>query len=37
MQVDFEDFHRETLDAIAYVRRQTPQAKAPSSSSRAHA
>jgi AhpD family alkylhydroperoxidase len=37
MQVDYEDFHRETLDAIAYVRRQTPQAKAPSSSARAHA
>ena len=37
MQVDFEDFQRETLDAIAHVRRQTPQAKAASSSSRAHA
>ncbi len=37
MQINYEDFHRETLDAIAYVRRQTPQAKATSSSSRAHA
>lgn len=37
MQVDFEDFQRETLDAIAHVRGQTPQAKAASSSSGAHA
>ena len=37
MQVDYEDFRRETLDAIAHVRRQPSQAKAASSSSRAHA
>jgi AhpD family alkylhydroperoxidase len=37
MQIDYEAFRRETLDAIAYVRRQMPQAKSASSSSRAHA
>jgi AhpD family alkylhydroperoxidase len=37
MQIDYEVFRRETLDAIAYVRRQMPQAKSTSSSSRAHA
>lgn len=37
MQIDYEAFRRETLDAIAYVRRQMPQAKSTSSSSRAHA
>jgi AhpD family alkylhydroperoxidase len=37
MQIDYDAFRQETLDAIAYVRRQTPQAKASSSSSRAHA
>jgi AhpD family alkylhydroperoxidase len=37
MEIDYEVFRRETLDAIAYVRRQMPQAKSTSSSSRAHA
>jgi AhpD family alkylhydroperoxidase len=37
MQIDYEDFRRETLEAIAYVRRQSPQGKGTSSSARAHA
>jgi AhpD family alkylhydroperoxidase len=37
MHIDYEVFRRETLDAIAYVRGQMPQAKSTSSSSRAHA
>ncbi len=37
MQIDYDDFRRETLEAIAYVRRHAPKAQATSSSSRAHA
>ena len=37
MQIDYDEFRQETLEAIAHVRRQTPTAQASSSSSRAHA
>lgn len=37
MQVDFDAFRRETLEAIAHVRRQSATVKAGSPSSRAHA
>ncbi len=37
MQTDYEDFRRQTLDAIAFVRRQMPAAQASAGSSRAHA
>ena len=37
MQIDYDEFLQETLEAIAYVRRQTPTAQASASSSRAHA
>ena len=37
MAVDHDTFRRETLEAIAYVRSQTPQAQSASTSSRAHA
>jgi len=37
MQVDYDTFRRETLDAINYVRTHTPQAGATQQGSRAHA
>jgi AhpD family alkylhydroperoxidase len=37
MQVDYDGFRRETLDAIAYVRSQSGQPQASKTSSRAHA
>jgi AhpD family alkylhydroperoxidase len=37
VQVDYDDFRRETLEAIAHVRHQTQQARATPGSSRAHA
>lgn len=37
MQVDYDVFHRETLDAIAYVRTHLPVAQAGKPSQRAHA
>jgi AhpD family alkylhydroperoxidase len=37
MQTDYEDFRRQTLDAIAFVRRQMPPAQASSGPSRVHA
>jgi len=37
MQIDYENFRRETLDAIAYVKGHMPAAQASASSTRAHA
>jgi AhpD family alkylhydroperoxidase len=37
MQIDYDDFRRETLEAIAYVRSHPPQAQASQGSSRANA
>lgn len=37
MQVDYDVFRRETLDAIEHVRRHAPQPQGPGSSTRAHA
>lgn len=37
MQIEYDDFRRETLEAIAYVRRHAPPASATSTSTRAHA
>ena len=37
MQIDYEDFRRETLDAIAYVRRQRPRRRRPRVPRAAHA
>jgi AhpD family alkylhydroperoxidase len=36
MQIDYGEFRKETLAAIAHVRGRAPAAKASSSSSRAH-
>ncbi|HTP51572.1 MAG TPA: carboxymuconolactone decarboxylase family protein [Anaeromyxobacteraceae bacterium] len=37
MQIDYDNFRRETLDAIAYVKGHMPSAQASASSKRAHA
>jgi hypothetical protein len=37
MQVDYDVFHRETLDAIAYVRTHLPVPQAGKGSSQLHA
>jgi len=37
MQIDYDDFRRETLDAIAWVRSHTPLVQGTKPSSRAHA
>jgi AhpD family alkylhydroperoxidase len=37
IQIDYDTFRRETLDAVAWVRAHNPAAKATSASTRAHA